>query len=290
MPVTGAFPYELNNILGGAARVLWAPITAAVPTGPKDIFSQVFPYNPQGGAYTTIDVAASGTSITVNDASTLPASGSLFVTTQTGAITLASKAANVLTVSGVTAAIPAGSYIHTAAAWRDFGATRDAFSYNRDLAVGQFNIQQTQAAVLEEVTEFTRTARVSIAEIGPDNLVILEEGTRADVTAASGTSAFEGVQYGTIENLTQRRVAFVARKAQALGVVVEPTTLRNRGRFVVGLGYRGQLSADNVELGFARGELSAAQVTFKFYPESSGGFTSGTEYGVHWIEKAGTIA
>jgi hypothetical protein len=213
MPVTGAFPYELNNILGGAARVLWAPITAAVPTGPKDIFSQVFPYNPQGGAYTTIDVAASGTSITVNDASTLPASGSLFVTTQTGAITLASKAANVLTVSGVTAAIPAGTYIHTAAAWRDFGATRDAFSYNRDLAVGQFNIQQTQAAVLEEVTEFTRTARVSIAEIGPDNLVILEEGTRADVTAASGTSAFEGVQYGTIEDSSRRTTSSSASRA-----------------------------------------------------------------------------
>lgn len=289
MPITGAFPYELNNILSGAARVLWAPISVDVPDGPADIFSQVFPYNPVGGAYTVDDETAGSVSIAVNDGDTLPGTGLVYVTTQTDPIVITANTANTLTVTGVDNAIPAGTFIHTANSWRDFGATRDAFSYNRDLSVAQLNIQQTQAAVLEEVSEFTRTAQVSIAELSPDNLAILEEGTRSDLTAASGVSAYEGVQYGTIEDLTQRRLAFVARKPKALGTVIEPTTLRERGRFVVGLGYRSQLSADNVQVGFGRGEMAAAQVTMKFYPETAGGFTSGTEYGVHWIERAGSI-
>jgi hypothetical protein len=294
MPVTGAFPYELNNVLGGAARVLWAPIGASVPTGPKDIFSQVFPYNPQGGAYIAADAdqrrddahrqrrvdAAVGR----DDLHRRRRTGATITVSQT------SRTTNTLTVTATSAAITAGAFIYTATAWHDFGATRDAFSYNRDISVGQFNIQQTQAAILEEVTEFTRTAQVSLAELSPENLAIMEEGVKGlNVTAASGTSAFEGVQYGTIEALTQRRCAFVARKNPALGVVTEPGG-RTRGRFVVGLGYRSQLSADNVQVGFARGELAAAQVTFKFYPETAGSLTSGTEYGVHWIERAGTIA
>lgn len=294
MPVTGAFPYELNNVLGGAARCLWAPISASIPVGPKDIFSQVFPYNPQGGAYIAADAVIGATTLTVNDGSTLPSGATTYsVVASTGAtitVSQTSRTTNTLTVTATSAAITSGAFIYTASAWHDFGATRDAFSYNRDISVGQFNIQQTQAAILEEVTEFTRTAQVSLAELSPENLAIMEEGSKGlNVTAATGTSAYEGVQYGTIENLTQKRFAFVARKNPALGVVTEPGG-RTRGRFVVGLGYRSQLSADNVQVGFARGELAAAQVTFKFYPETAGSLTSGTEYGVHWIERAGTIA
>lgn len=45
------FPYNINNLLGGRVRILWADGEtggAAIPTGPKDVFAQADPYGPVG--------------------------------------------------------------------------------------------------------------------------------------------------------------------------------------------------------------------------------------------------
>jgi hypothetical protein len=50
MALTGfPFPYDLNNLLSGAVRVLHAPSTTAVPVDASDIFALVSPYAPLTG-------------------------------------------------------------------------------------------------------------------------------------------------------------------------------------------------------------------------------------------------
>ena len=286
MPTLGAFPYDLNHLLGGATRVLYTPITTAIPSGPSQIFSQTYPYNPVGAAYVTTDVAPAGTAITVNDASTLPATPfALQSALQSGDISVTAKTGNSLTVTGVTAALPAGTFLHTADGWRDFGATREAFVYGRNLAATGYQIQQVSADILEEVTDTQRTAAVSIAEIRPETLAIMEEGLIG--TADSG--AYDAVAYGSIHDLTQYRIAYAARRNKQSGIVTETSGGRARGRFVVGLGFRAQLSADNVQMNIAKGELSSATVTFRFFPETTGAQAEGTEFGKWFTERVRTI-
>lgn len=289
MPTLGAFPYDLNHLLGGATRVLYAPITADVPDGPSDIFQQTYPYNPIGGAYVAADVASGAGSFTVNDGSSLPASGSLYTILQGSGsddITF-TRSGNTITVTGssLTEDLPEGTFVHTANGWRDFGATREAFNYGRNVAAQGQQIQQVSADVLEEVTDVQRTAAVSIAEIRPELLAIIEEGSIS--TAESET--YDVVSFGTIHELTQYRIAFVARRNKQSGIVTETSTSKSRGRFVVGLGFRTQLSADNVQMGMAKGELASATVTFRFFPETSGVQTEGTEFGQWFIERERTI-
>lgn len=220
---TGAFPYDINNLLGGAARVLITPFSGStVPTSPADVFAQVSPY--------------------------------------------AAKAP-----------------------WVDIGATKDAFQYGRNIAVGGYEIQQVQGNVIEEITSVARTVQVSLAEIGPAGLELIEQQpTTAAIAAAAGSSAYTALPFGTISDLERYRVAFVARRSQASGLVVEGAGGLSRGRFVVGVGYNVAVSADNVQLGLAKGELSAAQVTFAFFPDPTE--TSGEEYGSWYDEADGTIA
>lgn len=229
------FPYDLANLLGGATRVVWAPISVALPAQPKDIFKQVV-------------------------GSTAPP-----YALKTG--------------------------------WKEFGANRDAFAYNRAIEVGAYTIQNVSGNILEEPTNTVRTARVSIAEINPETLKIIEEGTDAAAVTASAaaavetakTSAYSGVAFGAIPELTQYRIAFISRRAKQAGIVTEGAAGPTRGRFMVGVGYRCQLTADNVELQEAKGELSAATVTFHFFPDPDASVSAGSEFGIWWDEQAGTI-
>lgn len=50
MALTGApFPYDIDNLLGGAVRVLYAPTSTAIPTSIDDVVSMVAPYAAQTG-------------------------------------------------------------------------------------------------------------------------------------------------------------------------------------------------------------------------------------------------
>jgi hypothetical protein len=46
---TGAFPYDKDNLLGGAARVLYAPDSEAIPTSIADVIDMETPYTSQSG-------------------------------------------------------------------------------------------------------------------------------------------------------------------------------------------------------------------------------------------------
>lgn len=225
MLVAGQFPYDLNNLAGGAVRALIAPYTpATVPDVPSKGFAQVSPYGAKAPFF-------------------------------------------------------------------DLGATKEAFQYARGIEVGGYQIQQVQGNVIEEITNVTRTARVSMAEIGPQGLSLIEQHPAIDdVAAVAGSSAYKKLAFGSISDLQRYHVIFYARRSLASGVVQEGAAAgaRKRGRLLVGIGYNCAISADNVDLGFSKGDLAAAQVTFKFFPEPS--LPQGEEYGGWFDEAAGIIA
>lgn len=174
---------------------------------------------------------------------------------------------------------PAGGFV-------DFGATGGPMQVARNITSAAYNIQQTTTAVLERITEVTRAATVNVAELRPDIVAMIEEGLAADVAAAAGLSAHSKVTFGNIEDLTQYRMAFLGRRSKSQGVVVEPGGVE-RGRLFAYVAYRVQLQAENLQLGFAEGDMANADVTFKLYPEP--GQAAGAEHGVWLFEDAGTL-
>jgi hypothetical protein len=175
-----------------------------------------------------------------------------------------------------------------ATGWVDFGATKEAFSYNRAFDTAGYEIQQVPGAILEDVTTLTRSIQLSIAELMPETLKIIEEGTvAADVSAVAGAGAQDVVKFGSFLSVSQYRVAFVSRRHHGSGTVTESDATTVRGRMFMGVGYRAQITADEVSLAGTKGELAAAAVTFKFFPESDQ--TYGQEFGAWFLEAAGTI-
>jgi hypothetical protein len=59
--VTGAFPYNIDNLLGGAVRLLYAPTSVAIPDSIDDVIAMVAPYAPKTG---WVDVGATRDSFT----------------------------------------------------------------------------------------------------------------------------------------------------------------------------------------------------------------------------------
>lgn len=219
--VTGAFPYNVDNLLGGAVRILYAPTTVAIPDSISDVIDMEAPYAAQTG-------------------------------------------------------------------WLDFGATKEAFSYSRAFDVSGYEIQQVPGSILEDITDLTRQISVSVAELTDTTLKIIEQGSiAADVSAAAGIGSQDVIKFGSFLSVDQYRVAFVSRRHKGSGIVTESDTTTTRGRFVMGVGYRAQMTAEEVSLEGTKGELSAAALTFKFFPES--GQTYGEEHGAWFLEKAGTL-
>ena len=173
--------------------------------------------------------------------------------------------------------------------WVDFGATAGPFTVGRNITTASYNIQNTTTAVLERVTEVVRSVTVAVAELRPDVVAMLEEGVATDVAAASGLNGYGKVEFGNIEDLTQYRMAFLGRRAKAQGIVKEGAAADaiERGRLWAYVADRVQLQADNLQLGFAEGDLASANVTFRLQPEP--GQAAGKEHGYWIFEDAGTI-
>lgn len=220
--VTGVFPYDIDNLLGGRVRVLYAPASEDIPTGIDDIIDMVDPYAVVGD-------------------------------------------------------------------WVDLGATAEASSYSREIESEGYDIQQASGAVLEEITNVSRSITAPLAEITPENLQILEESSAPEsLSAGVDIGAQEQIKIGTFDSLSYYRVAFVAMRAQGSGVVTETSSSKTRGRMVAFCLYNCTISADESEISFEKGNLASAPVTFTGFPES--GEASGEEYGTWFFEDAGTIA
>jgi hypothetical protein len=209
--VTGAFPYDIDNLVGGAVRVLYAPVSAPLPADIGDVIDMTTPYAP-------------------------------------------------------------------ATPWVDFGATKESFTYTRGFDVEGFEIQQVPGAILEDITDLSRTIAVSVAELRPNLLAMIEQGTEAtDVAAGTGAGAQDIVKFGSFNSVTQYRIAWISRRHQGSGTVAESASI-TRGRFFMGVGYRCQITADEIEYEGGKGELTGLGLSFKLFPEP--GQTYGQEYGL----------
>lgn len=181
---------------------------------------------------------------------------------------------------------PAGG---TGADWFNAGATSGPLQVGRNMTLAGFTIEQSQTVLLEEPTEITYTVQVPFAELSPTVLQIINNSADPeDVTATTGASAGVKTSFGNIFDLTHYRIAFIVRKSKSQGNVVEPGG-RIRGRFFTYVGYDCSLTAENVQTNFGKGQLAAATVTFKLYPDSEV-TDEGMEHGFAFDETAGTIA
>lgn len=222
----GAFPYDIDNLLGGAVRILYADAAGAgaadIPVGIQDVIDMAYPYA-------------------------------------------------------------------AAADWTDLGATKESFTYTRGFETAGWEIQQEQGNVIEEITNLSRTIEVSYAEFNAANLAMIEGGgVSGTVTAAAGHVAQDRLGFGAFESLNRYRFAFISRRSKASGVVIEPGAgARERGRFFMGVVYSAQLSADDVSVEQAKGELTASGVTFTAFPEA--GEDAGEDWGAWYDEQPGTI-
>jgi hypothetical protein len=220
--VTGAFPYDIDNLLGGAVRILYADptVVTAVPSDISQVIDMVAPYTPKTN-------------------------------------------------------------------WKDFGATKESFTYSRGFDTSGWEIQQVAGSILEEVSDITRTVQLSMAEVTQETMKIFDQGVAGTVAAAAGKSAQKVVKFGSFKTPDKVRVAFVSRRHTGSGLVTEPggTT---RGRFVMGVGYSCALTADSIDMEQNKGDLTAVGLTFRLFPES--GQTVGQEHGAWFLEDAGTIA
>lgn len=176
-------------------------------------------------------------------------------------------------------------------AWEDFGATQAPLDYSRDLAVTEWKIQQQTTAVLEEPSAVNRTVKIPMAEFRPQLIQLFENAPEVTaLAAAAGYSAADKIPFGTFADIAQYRVAYATKRPKEAGTVTETVASggKVRGRILMQVLYRCQISAENLQIQFGLGEMAHADITLKLFPEP--GQTEGEEYGFWVDEHAGVIA
>lgn len=172
--------------------------------------------------------------------------------------------------------------------WLDVGAARDSASYSRSFSEEGWGIQQVNSDVLSDITGTARSVSLSVAEVRPDLLELIEQSPGGEtVVAAVGASAQKAVPFGQINDLDRWRVAFIAQRKKKSGIVKEKTGSKERGRFVAITINEATITADETGIEFDKGSLSHVPLTFTAYPAA--GETEGEEFGRWILEDAGTI-
>lgn len=173
--------------------------------------------------------------------------------------------------------------------WFDIGAKTGPMTYDRNLTVQSYKIEEQSSAVLETPDELIRQIHIPMAEIRPDILAMFEGGgTVGAIAAAAHASAFASVKAGSITDLATFRVVFVGQRQKVQGVVIESDGTTKRGRFYGAMIHRATITADSSTVSFGKGNLASATLTLKLFPDPS--LSQGVEY-IEWFdEAAGTIA
>lgn len=183
----------------------------------------------------------------------------------------------------------AGAYA-LAGDWEDFGTIPDGeevvATHGRDSE--GIAIENDNGNLYEEITDVTRGLKVTLAELGPEVLQILENAPSIDtIAAAAGKSAQKGVPIGSYASLARYRVGFIGKRPIEAGVVTEPVTLKERPRLGGYFLNRCTLASDDQDITFGKGKLAQAEVAFTAFPEP--GVAAEESYGTWLLEDAGTI-
>lgn len=170
----------------------------------------------------------------------------------------------------------------------DLGAARESSTYTRGMDEEGLQIQQESGDIMSEITDIQRTFKLSVSEIAPDNIKIIENSTTQEsIAAASGSSAQVAVPVGSFSDLEVYRLVLIAVRKKQSGVVIEPGGAE-RGCMVAYFGNRVTLAAEDADFEWEKGQLVNVEVTFKSYPEP--GLDDEESYGRWVFEQPGTIA
>lgn len=173
--------------------------------------------------------------------------------------------------------------------WFDFGATTGPTETGRSIESEGLAIEQLQGNVVEDITDVSRSMKVPMAGISPENVQIFENASAiGTLTAASGVSAQKQVKFGSFSEATQYRAVIIGRRPKIGGLVTEssPSTTV-RGRLVARVLYRVSLAADESTISIGKGSFASADVSFNAYPEP--GEDTDESGGTWFFEAAGTI-
>ena len=174
--------------------------------------------------------------------------------------------------------------------WTYLGATRENFSYSRGFETEGLEIQQSPSPILEEITTIDRSITVSMAEFNPFGFALMENAPSVEtITAVAGASAQKKIGFGNFASVDRYRFAFIARRPKASGLVTESDDVTTRGRFVMGVAYSAGLQADEITMEQGKGELTAVELAFTCFPETTVAQPEGQEVGAWFLEDAGAI-
>jgi hypothetical protein len=174
--------------------------------------------------------------------------------------------------------------------WFDLGAARESSTYTRGMDEEGLQIQQESGDIMTEITDISRSLKLSIAEIAPENIGIIENSVVTEaVAAAANTSAQTAVPIGSFSDLENYRAAMIAVRKKQSGVVTEPGAgALERGRLVAVVLNRVTLAAEDADLEWDKGQLTQAGLTLNSFPEP--GSDDAESYGRWFFEAAGVIA
>lgn len=170
----------------------------------------------------------------------------------------------------------------SARAWREVGATTGPVQYSRNLAVSGINIQQEQTALLERVSEVTRTVAFPFAEVSPENLALFE----LEAVEVTG-GGYSVVNIGSTDDLGFFRLALIGQLQEQQGLVTEGSGGPTRGRFVARVFPRVTVSAENAQVSMGEGDAWTFPTTLKVYPDPDA--DADATYGFWVVEDARTI-
>jgi len=170
----------------------------------------------------------------------------------------------------------------------DLGATTGPATYDRNLTVQSYKIEQSTAVVLETPLESIRQIHIPMGQLTPANIGMFENSAAiGTVAAATGHSAFATLAAGDVTDLTAYRVTIVGMRQKSQGLVTETGGVTTRGRFYGLIAFRATMTADNGTVSFGANALASMTVTLKLYPEP--GEVQGQDQVIWFDEAAGLI-
>lgn len=159
--------------------------------------------------------------------------------------------------------------------WIDLGGARagSGAEYERGLETTEWNLEQADGAVAEDISDIPRTITANISEYTVANVRDLIENAPAErtITGASGVTAQKAVDFGNFESLGRWRVIVIGQGRKNVGVdITEAANASNvRGPFKGVMLFSASLSAQAATVTVEKGQPAVSAVQFRSFPEST---------------------
>ena len=173
--------------------------------------------------------------------------------------------------------------------WKDFGLSADAPTYTHAKESQGLEYQQPKGVLFEQISAITRTFTAQIAQIDPDNLLIVENAEAiTSIASAAGESASKKVGFGLYSSFKNVRIVLVTYRPSGTLAVTEPAPSNRIRPAAVGLVLPlCVLSAESSEFSFDKGTPVNAAITFTVLPDQTLG--ANKEHGYWIFETPGVI-